>query len=227
MSEARRVLICDDEPQILRALKVVLGDAGYEVVPAMSAGEALDKASVRPPDAAIIDLVLPDGDGVEVCRRLREWSKMPILVLSAIGEEEEKVRALECGADDYVTKPFASRELVARLEAALRRVGRPIDEPILRINGLEIDFSSRTVRNDGRDVHLTPIEYDLLRVLLRNRGRLMTHRALLSEVWGPGYESDTHTLRTHIANLRRKIEGEDKDRRYIRTDPGVGYRFSA
>jgi len=227
MSEARRVLICDDEPQILRALKVVLGDAGYEVVPAMSAGEALDKASVRPPDAAIIDLVLPDGDGVEVCRRLREWSKMPILVLSALGEEEEKVRALECGADDYVTKPFASRELVARLEAALRRVGRPMDEPILRIEGLEIDFSARAVRNNERDVHLTPIEYDLLRVLLRNRGRLMTHRALLSEVWGPGYESDTHTLRTHIANLRRKIEGDKKGRRYIRTDPGVGYRFSA
>ena len=227
MSEARRVLICDDEPQILRALKVVLGDAGYEVVPAMSAGEALDKASVRPPDAAIIDLVLPDGDGVEVCRRLREWSKMPILVLSALGEEEEKVRALECGTDDYVTKPFASRELVARLEAALRRVGRPMDEPILRIEGLEIDFSARAVRNNERDVHLTPIEYDLLRVLLRNRGRLMTHRALLSEVWGPGYESDTHTLRTHIANLRRKIEGDKKGRRYIRTDPGVGYRFSA
>ena len=227
MNEARRVLICDDEPQILRALKVVLGDAGYEVVPAMSAGEALDKASVRPPDAAIIDLVLPDGDGVEVCRRLREWSKMPILVLSALGEEEEKVRALECGADDYVTKPFASRELVARLEAALRRVGRPMDEPILRIEGLEIDFSARAVRNNERDVHLTPIEYDLLRVLLRNRGRLMTHRALLSEVWGPGYESDTHTLRTHIANLRRKIEGDKKGRRYIRTDPGVGYRFSA
>src|SRR2546428_13307429 len=121
MTEARRVLICDDEPQILRALKVVLGEAGYEVVPAMTAGEALDQASVRPPEAAIIDLVLPDGDGVEVCSRLREWSQMPILVLSAIGEEEEKVRALEAGADDYVTKPFASRELIARLEAAMRR----------------------------------------------------------------------------------------------------------
>jgi two-component system KDP operon response regulator KdpE len=227
MAEARRVLICDDEPQILRALKLVLGDAGYEVVPAMTAGEALDRASVRPPDAAIIDLVLPDGDGVDVCRRLREWSQMPILVLSAIGEEEEKVRALECGADDYVTKPFASRELVARLEAALRRVGRPAEEPLLDIDGLQIDLASRTVRDGGGEIHLTPIEYDLLRVLLRNRGRLMTHRALLSEVWGPGYESDTHTLRTHIANLRRKIEANGKRRRYIRTDPGVGYRFAA
>jgi two-component system, OmpR family, KDP operon response regulator KdpE len=224
---SRRVLICDDEPQVLRALKIVLGDAGFEVVQASSASEALDRAAVRPPEAAIIDLVLPDQDGVEVCRRLREWSDMPILVLSAIGDEQEKVRALEAGADDYVTKPFASRELVARLEAALRRVGSRPDEPVINIDGLEIDFASRTVRDEGREIHLTPIEYDLLRVLLRNRGRLMTHRALLAEVWGPAYESDTPTLRTHIANLRRKIERDGKRRRLIRTDPGVGYRFSA
>jgi two-component system KDP operon response regulator KdpE len=227
MNGSRRVLICDDEPQVLRALKIVLGDAGFEVVQASNASEALDRAAVRPPEAAIIDLVLPDQDGVEVCRRLREWSDMPILVLSAIGDEQEKVRALEAGADDYVTKPFASRELVARLEAALRRVGSRSDEPVITIEGLEIDFASRTVRDDGNEIHLTPIEYDLLRVLLRNRGRLMTHRALLSEVWGPAYESDTPTLRTHIANLRRKIERDGKRRRLIRTDPGVGYRFSA
>jgi two-component system KDP operon response regulator KdpE len=226
MSEARRILICDDERQILRALRLVLEDAGFEAVPTMTAAEALDKAALRPPDAAIVDLVLPDGDGIEICRRLREWSEMPILVLSAIGEEGEKVRALEAGADDYVTKPFASRELVARLEAALRRVGSVQDEPLVHVNGLEVDFSSRTVRSEGSEIHLTPIEYDLLRVLIRNRGRLMTHRALLVEVWGPGYESDTHTLRTHIANLRRKIEGADKRGRYIRTDAGVGYRFS-
>jgi two-component system KDP operon response regulator KdpE len=227
MNGSRRVLICDDEPQVLRALKIVLGDAGFEVVPASSASEALDRAAVRPPEAAIIDLVLPDQDGVEVCRRLREWSDMPILVLSAIGDEQEKVRALEAGADDYVTKPFASRELVARLEAALRRVGSGPDEPVISIDGLEIDFASRTVRDDGEEIHLTPIEYDLLRVLLRNRGRLMTHRALLAEVWGPAYESDTPTLRTHIANLRRKIERDGRRRRLIRTDPGVGYRFAA
>jgi two-component system KDP operon response regulator KdpE len=227
MSEARRVLICDDERQILRALRLVLEDAGFEAIPVMTAAEALDKAAVRPPDAAIIDLVLPDGDGIEICRRLREWSDMPLLVLSAIGEEEEKVRALEAGADDYVTKPFASRELIARLEAALRRVGSVQDEPLVSVDGLEVDFSSRRVRQDGSDVHLTPIEYDLLRVLIRNRGRLMTHRALLVEVWGPGYESDTHTLRTHIANLRRKIEGGGRRGRYIRTDAGVGYRFAA
>lgn len=227
MNGSRRVLICDDEPQVLRALKIVLGDAGYEVVPASNASEALDRAAVRPPEAAIIDLVLPDQDGVEVCRRLREWSDMPILVLSAIGDEQEKVRALEAGADDYVTKPFASRELVARLEAALRRVGSRSEEPVISIDGLEIDFSARTVRDEGEEIHLTPIEYDLLRVLLRNRGRLMTHRALLSKVWGPAYESDTPTLRTHIANLRRKIERDGRRRRLIRTDPGVGYRFSA
>ena len=220
------MLICDDEPQVLRALKIVLGDAGFEVVPAATAGEALDRAAVRPPEAAIIDLVLPDGDGVEVCSRLREWSQMPILVLSAIGDEQEKVRALEAGADDYVTKPFASRELVARLEAALRRVSSQPEEPAISVDGLEVDFAARTVRNEGREIHLTPIEYDLLRVLLRNRGRLMTHRALLAEVWGPAYESDTPTLRTHIANLRRKIERDGQRKRFIRTDPGVGYRFA-
>jgi two-component system, OmpR family, KDP operon response regulator KdpE len=227
MSELRqRVLVCDDEPQILRALRVVLREAGYEVVPAETATEALDRAAVRPPDAAIIDLVLPDGDGIEVCRRLREWSQMPIIVLSAIGEEEQKVRALEAGADDYVTKPFGTRELVARLQAALRRAGGGPDEPVIQADGLELDLHSRLVRRDGEAVHLTPIEFDLLRTLARNRGRLMTHRALLTEVWGPEWGDDTPTLRTHIANLRRKIEPRDERPRLIRTDAGVGYRFA-
>ncbi|HEX5780448.1 MAG TPA: response regulator transcription factor [Solirubrobacteraceae bacterium] len=215
-----RVLVVDDEPQILRALRVVLREAGYEAIPAETAEEALDRAAVRPPDAAIVDLVLPDGDGVEVTRRLREWSEMPIIVLSAVGDEEEKVRALEAGADDYVTKPFGPRELVARLGAALRRAGSPADEPAIRADGLEVDLAARVVRVDGGEVHLTPIEFDLLRALARNRGRLLTHRALLSEVWGPEYVNDTAVLRTHIANLRRKIGG-----RHNRTDPGVGYRF--
>ena len=215
-----RVLVCDDEPQILRALRVVLREAGYEAVPAATAEEALDRAAVRPPDAAIVDLVLPDGDGIEVTSRLREWSQMPIIVLSAIGDEEEKVRALEAGADDYVTKPFGPRELVARLEAALRRAGRPADEPAIRADGLEVDLATRVVRVHGEAVHLTPIEFDLLRALARNRGRLLTHRALLTEVWGAEYADDTAVLRTHIANLRRKIGS-----RHIRTDPGVGYRF--
>jgi two-component system KDP operon response regulator KdpE len=222
-----RVLVVDDEIQILRALRVVLRDAGFEVVPAETVAEALDQAAVRPPEAAIVDLVLPDGDGIELTRRLREWSEMPILVLSAVGEEEQKVRALEAGADDYVTKPFGARELVARLQAALRRAGRSEEEPAIAVDGLEIDLAARTVRRDGEPVHLTPIEFDLLRVLVRNRGRLMTHRALLSEVWGPEYVDDVQPLRTHIARLRAKIEPQGGGSpRYIVTDPGVGYRFS-
>ena len=232
MSAPRRVLVVDDELQILRALKVILREAGFEPVAVATAEEALDAAATRPPDAAIVDLVLPDGDGVEVCRSLRQWSEMPILVLSAVGDEEQKVRALEAGADDYVTKPFGARELVARLGAALRRAGRGAEEPAIAVDGLEIDLAARVVRRDGEAIHLTPIEYDLLRVLARNRGRLMTHRALLAEVWGPAYEEDVRTLRTHIANLRRKIEppdgaGAGGGNRFIRTDPGVGYRFAA
>jgi two-component system KDP operon response regulator KdpE len=222
-----RVLVVDDEPQIVRALKVVLREAGFEAVPAETASEALDLAAVRPPEAAIIDLVLPDIDGVEVTRRLREWSEMPIVVLSAVGDEDQKVRALEAGADDYITKPFGTRELVARLHAALRRAGRVEGEPSIQLDGLEIDLGARIVRRDGEPVHLTPIEFDLLRVLARNRGRLMTHRKLLSEVWGPEYVDDIQPLRTHIARLRAKIEPEGVDApRYIVTDPGVGYRFS-
>jgi len=222
----RRVLVCDDEPQILRALRVILRDAGFEVDPAATAAEALDHAAVRAPHAAIIDLVLPDGDGVEVCRQLRAWTTIPIIVLSAAGEEEQKVRALEAGADDYVTKPFGPRELVARLQAALRRAAPAPDEPVLRADGLEIDVAAHRVLRDSAEVHLTPIEFELLSVLARNRGRLMTHRALLTEVWGIAYADDTATLRTHIANLRRKIEPPGGERRYIRTDAGVGYRFA-
>jgi two-component system KDP operon response regulator KdpE len=221
VNAARRVLVCDDEPQILRALRVVLREAGFEAVPVATGEEALDRAAVRPPDAAIVDLVLPDLDGIDVCRRLREWSQMPIIVLSAVGDEDEKVRALEAGADDYVTKPFGPRELVARLQAALRRSGGASDEPTIRGDGLEVDLAARVVRVDGDEVHLTPIEFDLLRTLARRQGRLLTHRALLIDVWGPEYADDTAVLRTHIANLRRKIGP-----RHIRTDPGVGYRFS-
>jgi two-component system KDP operon response regulator KdpE len=220
-----RVLVCDDELQILRALRVVLKDAGFEVVAAATGEEALDTAAVHPPNAAIIDLVLPDLDGVEVCKRLREWSEMPILVLSAVGEESEKIRALNAGADDYVTKPFSPGELVARLNAALRRAQPNTPEPVISADGLELDLAAHEVRRDGEPVHLTKTEFDLLRVLASNRGRLMTHRALLNDVWGPGYEDDKQVLRTHMANLRRKIETDG--RRYIRTDPGVGYRFEA
>jgi two-component system KDP operon response regulator KdpE len=224
---AARVLVVDDESQIVRALKVVLREAGFEAVPAETAAQALDLAAVRPPDAAIVDLVLPDGDGVEVTRKLREWSEMPILVLSAVGEEEQKVRALEAGADDYITKPFGTRELVARLQAALRRAAPAEQEPIIAVEGLEVDLAGRVVLRDGEPVHLTPIEFELLRVLLRNRGRLMTHRKLIAEVWGAEYVDDIQPLRTHIARLRAKIEPEGAAApRYVVTDPGVGYRFS-
>jgi two-component system KDP operon response regulator KdpE len=223
-----RVLVCDDEPQILRALRVILREAGFEVLPTTNAREALDSAALQPPSAAIVDLVLPDGDGVEVCRALREWSDMPILVLSAVGEEGEKVRALDAGADDYVTKPFGPSELIARLNATLRRaVPRDDAEPVLAADGLELDLAAHEVRCDGEPVHLTPTEFALLVTLMRNRERLMTHSALLTEVWGPAYARDTQTLRVHVANLRRKIEPDPASPRYITTDPGVGYRFTA
>jgi two-component system, OmpR family, KDP operon response regulator KdpE len=221
-----KVLVCDDEPQILRALRVILRDAGYESLPANSGEEALDIAAVQAPEAAIIDLVLPDIDGVEVCRRLREWGEIPIIVLSAVGDEDAKVRALAAGADDYVTKPFGPRELIARLQAVLRRSGGEPEDAVLRADGLELDLAARLVRLGGEDVHLTPKEFDLLRALARNRGRLMTHRELLTTVWGAGYGDDTQVLRAHVANLRRKIEPPTGPR-YIKTDPGVGYRFAA
>jgi two-component system, OmpR family, KDP operon response regulator KdpE len=223
--ERASVLVCDDEPQILRALKVILREEGFEAIGAETAREALDTAAVRRPDAAIVDLVLPDGDGVEVCAQLRSWSEMPILVLSAIGEEEQKVRALEAGADDYVTKPFGPKELVARLRAAMRRAPSGAKEPKVEIDGLTVDLAAHAVSRDGEEIHLTPTEFELLRTLVRNRGRLMTHRALLSQVWGPAWSEDTATLRTHVANLRRKVEGGSGER-LIRTDPGVGYRIA-
>ncbi len=225
-SARRRVLVVDDEPQILRALRVVLRDAGFEADPAATAAEALDHAAVRPPDAAIVDLVLPDGDGVEVTRELRTWTQAPIIVLSAIDEEDEKVRALQAGADDYVTKPFGPRELVARLEAALRRSAGGADDPVLAAEGLELDLAAHVVRRDGAQLHLTPTEFRLLTALMRNRGRLLTHRALLVEVWGPGWGDEVAVLRTHVANLRRKVEAPGAPR-LIRTEPGVGYRFAA
>jgi two-component system KDP operon response regulator KdpE len=221
-----RVLVVDDEQQILRALRVILREAGFEALPASTGEEALDLAALEHPDAGIIDLLLPDMDGVELCRRLREWTGIPLVELSAVGDEDAKVTALAAGADDYITKPFGPRELVARLQANLRRIAPGPEEAQVQVDGLEVDLARRTVHVDGREVHLTPTEFDLLRQLVRNRGRLMTHRDLLLSVWGPGYGDDTQVLRAHIANLRRKIEPPE-GRRFIRTDPGVGYRFAA
>jgi two-component system KDP operon response regulator KdpE len=225
VADKPRVLVCDDEQQILRALRVILRDAGFEAVPASTGEEALDLAAVQQPDAAILDLVLPDIDGVELCRRLREWSDLPVIVLSAVGDEDAKVRALAAGADDYITKPFGPRELVARLQANLRRTHPDLEEAVISADGLSVDLARRQVTVDGAEVHLTPTEFDLLRLLARNRGRLMTHRDLLVSVWGTGYAEDTQVLRAHIANLRRKIEPAEGPR-FIRTDPGVGYRFA-
>jgi two-component system KDP operon response regulator KdpE len=221
-----RLLVCDDDPQILDLLTLVLSEAGFEPMPVATGAEALDRAAARPPDAAIIDVLLPDEDGIEVCSRLREWSRMPILMLSAVDEERRKVTALQRGADDYVTKPFAPAELIARLEAALRRADRSPDDSRVVIEGLDVDLAGRTVRAAGREVRLTPIEYDLLRVLVQNLGKLMTHEALLLEVWGPGYDVDTHALRFHVSNLRKKIAPSGQSEQLVRTERGIGYRLA-
>jgi two-component system KDP operon response regulator KdpE len=228
MNEESRVLVCDEETPGLRALELVMRDAGFATLTAQSATEALQAATDRGVDAAILDLVLPDGDGIDVCRALRGWSDMPIIVLSAIGDEDHKVLAFAAGADDYITKPFSPRELVARLRAALRRARTAAaGEPTIHVDDLDIDLVARIVRRGGEEVHLTPIEFELLRMLARNRGRLLTHRTLLQEVWGPTHVEDVPTLRTCIARLRRKIEPYDSQApHYIRTDQGVGYRFA-
>jgi two-component system, OmpR family, KDP operon response regulator KdpE len=225
MSDSPRVLVVDDEPQIVRGLRVVLRNAGFEVDSAGTKEEALDALSHRPPDAVLLDLVLPDGSGVDVCRQVREWSHVPIVVVSAVGDEREKVRALDAGADDYVTKPFGSQELTARLRAVLRRVSDTASEPAIEVGDLVIDLADRRVHRGDENIHLTPIEFDLLRVLAQNRGRLVTHRQLLQEVWGPAYGDETHYLRVHVAHIRSKIEHDPSRPRYVITEPGVGYRL--
>jgi two-component system KDP operon response regulator KdpE len=219
-----RVLVVDDEPQIVRGLKVILTNAGYKVDEATTKQEALDAVSVRPPDAIVLDLVLPDGDGVDVATEIRRWSQVPIVVLSAVGDERQKVRALDAGADDYVTKPFGSEELLARMRAVLRRRTDDAGSTV-SVGDLEIDLADRSVRRDGEDVHLTPIEFDLLSKLAEHPGRLVTHRRLLQEVWGPGYEDETHYLRVHFAHVRSKLEPDPSNPRYVITEPGIGYRL--
>jgi two-component system KDP operon response regulator KdpE len=224
-AEARHILVVDDEPQIVRGLKVILRGAGYGVETAATKHEALDAVAVRPPDAMVLDLVLPDGSGVDVCSEIRSWSALPIVVLSAVGDEREKVRALDAGADDYITKPFGTDELLARLRAVLRRSDDEDTEPAIATGDLVIDMAARRVTRAGQDVHLTPIEFDLLKTLARHRGKLVTHRQLLKTVWGPAYETETQYLRVHFAHLRAKIEPDTSHPRYILTEPGVGYRL--
>jgi two-component system KDP operon response regulator KdpE len=219
-----RVLVVDDEPQIVRGLRVILRNAGYRVEEATTKQQALDAVSVRPPDAIVLDLVLPDGDGIEITSDIRRWSRVPIVVLSAVGDEEQKVRALDAGADDYVTKPFGTEELLARMRAVLRRRSEDGDA-VVRVGELEIDLANRSIRRDGEEVHLTPIEFDLLAELAEHPGRLVTHRQLLREVWGPGYDDETHYLRVHFAHVRAKIEPDPSNPRYVITEPGIGYRL--
>jgi two-component system, OmpR family, KDP operon response regulator KdpE len=222
-----RVLVVDDEPQIRRALRLVLRANGYDVTEVGAGEAALDALASKAYDLMILDLVLPDVDGVEVCRRVREWSEMPVLILSAHGEEEIKVRALDEGADDFVTKPFSAPELMARMRRALRRATVPAarTEPVVTIGNIEIDLHRRRVLRDGEEVHLTPTEYDLLRVLVQEAGRVLTHGHILRSVMGRGYEDANGTLRVHVASLRKKLEADPSHPRIIKTESGVGYRL--
>jgi len=221
-----RVLVVDDEPQFLRALATNLRGAGYEVETATSGAEALAAAGLRPPDVVILDLLLPDRSGTDVCRELRTWSDAPIVLVSAVGEDEEKIKALDAGADDYVTKPFAIGELLARLLAVLRRAGGP-GEPVITVGPITVDLEKHSVAVDGRPVHLTPHEFRLLRLLAQNEGRLLTHRSILREVWGPGYGDESNYLHVYVSQLRRKLEPDPARPRFLLTEPGAGYRLVA
>jgi two-component system, OmpR family, KDP operon response regulator KdpE len=220
----QRILVVDDEPQILRALQTSLRAAGYEVETASNAASALAAAGSHPPDAVILDLVLPDGTGTEIARRLREWTSAPILVLSVVGEDSEKVAALDAGADDYVTKPFSGDELLARLRAALRRTG-PSAEPVIEVGELRIDREKRAVTMAGEPISLTPTEYDLLRLLAENEGKLLTHPMILRDIWGPAYREESNYLHVYVSHLRHKIEPDPARPRYLLNQPGVGYRL--
>ena len=219
-----RVLVVDDEPQILRAVGTSLRGAGYDVVTATTAAEAVSAAAMRPPAAVILDLVLPDGSGVDVCRELRRWTDVPILVLSAVGDEREKVGALDAGADDYVTKPFGIDELLARLRAVMRRAA-PASDPVVELGELVVDLEKRLVTLRGDPVSLTPTEFELLSLFVQNEGKLLTHPAILHAVWGPSYRTESNYLHVYVSQLRRKIEADPTRPRYLLTESGAGYRL--
>jgi two-component system, OmpR family, KDP operon response regulator KdpE len=228
MSDAgQRVLVVDDENSIRRYLRAALSAQGFTVYEAASGEEAVNAVLNDRPDIIILDLGLPDFDGIEVTRRLREWSNIPIIILSVREAENDKIAALDAGADDYLTKPFGSGELMARMRVAMRRLAIKPDEPILQVDNLKMDLSRRLVTVDDKEVSLTPTEYDILRLLLQNAGRVITHRQLLRQVWGTAYESEMHILRVNISNLRRKIEADPARPHYLVTESGVGYRLRA
>ena len=221
----QRVLVVDDETSIRRYLRAALGAQGFAVYEAVNGQDALNAVVADRPDIIVLDLGLPDFDGIEVTRRLREWSQIPIIILSVREAEQDKIAALDAGADDYLTKPFSTGELMARMRVALRKLFSKPDEPILKIGGLQMDVSSRIVTVDENQISLTPTEYDILRLLMQNAGKVLTHRQLLRQVWGTAYESEMHILRVNISNLRRKIESDPARPHYLITEPGVGYRL--
>lgn len=223
------VLVVEDERQMLRFLRATLTSHGYRLLEAETAAEAVRLASSHNPDLILLDLGLPDADGIDVTRRLREWSRTPIIVLSARGRDDDKVEALDAGADDYLTKPFSVNELLARMRVALRHAGAAAAgaaaAPVVEVGPLRVDLARREVQVEGREVRLTPIEYKLLTLLARHAGKVLTHRQILKEVWGPGREGQTHYVRVHMAELRKKIEADAARPRIIVTEPGVGYRL--
>jgi two-component system, OmpR family, KDP operon response regulator KdpE len=220
-----RVLVIDDEAPILRALRINLTARKFEVSTAADGASGLAAMARDRPDVLILDLGLPDMDGTDVIRGVRGWTTTPIIVLSAWGQESQKVAALDAGADDYVTKPFGMDELLARLRAAVRRASPAPEAPVVSTGDFTVDLADKRVTRDGQDVRLTPTEWQLLEVLVRHSGRLVTQRQLLAEVWGPGYQKEAHYLRVYMANLRRKLEPDPSAPRYLLTEPGIGYRF--
>ena len=218
------VLVIDDEPQMRRLLRVTLEVHGYAVTDAATGKEGIVQAAQARPEIIVLDLGLPDLDGVEVLKRIREWSRVPIIILSVRDREGDKVAALDAGADDFVTKPFSSAELLARLRTTLRRSQPPAASSVFRSGDLEVDLANRIVRKNGQDIKLTPTEYALLRLLVTHSGKVLTHRQLLTEVWGPNAVEQTHYLRVHIAHLREKLENDAAQPKFILTEPAVGYR---
>jgi two-component system KDP operon response regulator KdpE len=220
------ILVIDDEVQIRRLLRLTLESTGYTVREAENGSLGLNEAAVRRPDVVILDLSLPDLSGLEVLRRLREWSRLPVLILSVRGSESDKIAALDAGADDYLTKPFGGGELLARIRVLLRRAQPAAEPSIAQFGDIEVDFNQRTVTRGNEIIHVTAKEYALLRLLLQHRGKVLTHRQLLREVWGPAHETDTHYLRVHMANLRKKVEAKPEQPQFLKTESGVGYRFT-